>query len=373
MVGAVMATVSGSGKRVTAWLGAAALAGALASPAAALSVHSYGPQGSFLIPGNTFDALPDGRLIVSSGNSVFLESAARSRSFSLLGTLNTAGGSVSGFGASFISVSPDGSKVAVGDNNFGAAAKVAVFDVANPGATQWFSVPNFSAAWRNSSELFVSGGADSIYRLDLGSSSIQTVLGNIGGASGGIAFDAQGNLYTANGFDFDATPGTPETGWIKAYSAAQVDAALTTLTPLDFTSQGILVADLLSGSPLEFDNAGNLLVGGGDFFGGVNDQDFVALVQASLVQQTLLGGPIITSADLVHVHRLDPDTTSSFNFYSVVYNAATNEVLVKDFVGPVHSFAPVPEPLAASLAGMGLLGLSMTLTSRRRRGSVSAH
>ncbi len=278
-----------------------------------------------------FDFLNDGRMIVLAGTDVYVEDAIRSRTSSLLGTLENA--NIPAFGGAFLRVSPDGAVVAVGNNGFGPGAEVGIFE---PSAIDglisvtWYEVQHFEAAWYDNHTLLLTAGFDGtvVSALDISDPDAPTnttVINNIGGASAGVALDADGNLYTGNGFQF---AGPSETGWIKSFAHADWTEALASDTPIDFEASGILVADLLSASALGFDAEGNLHVGGGDF--GTGDLDYAGLVRAAAVDEALAGGDPADPEDPQEVRRLDPDEQFDGNFYDVNFNALTCELFIRE-------------------------------------------
>ena len=99
-------------------------------PAArAEAFNGYALQARIVLPDGAgpFDVLGDGRLVTLVGADVYLETSVGSRSFSLHGTLPDA--DLPSFGAAFLRVSPDGGKIAIGNNggaSFGAAVKRAL-------------------------------------------------------------------------------------------------------------------------------------------------------------------------------------------------------------------------------------------------------
>ncbi|NOS99722.1 MAG: hypothetical protein HOP29_03755 [Phycisphaerales bacterium] len=287
------------------------------------------------------DALPDGRLIALLQDDVYVQNCFDPERIEWMGTLPDA--DLASFGAAFVRVSPDGTRIAVG-NNGGASLvdfEVGVFEL--PGlAGVWFTGGHFDANWYDDTLLALTAGdfvnPGVVTMLDTASpipgAPVNTVVvDNIGGGSGGVTFDAVGNLYTGNGF---ALFGPSDTGHVRAFDFASWSPALSGGMPVDFEVDGVLIIDALSASPLHFDASGNLLIGGGDFSGG--DIDAVAVVDATAVADALGGFGPANVFDATQVQRLDPDTTTEFNFYGVVHNPGTDEVLVTD--GPVHAFAP---------------------------------
>lgn len=317
------------------------------------------------------DCLPDGRVVAIVGDDIFVESAAGSRVFASAGMMPAA--DIASFGAAFLRVSPDGSKIAVGNNGGAdfATFQVGIFDF--PSLTgDWYTAAHFDAEWVDATHVALTAG-------DFGSPAVVTVLDttspdpgapinpvvieNIGGASGGVAIDELGNLYTGNGF---TTSGPSGTGAIKAFAAADWNAVLGGSPALDFESGGTLVVDVLSAAPLGFDAEGNLYVGGGDFSkeGGF---DFVALVRASAIDDALAGFGPANANDSNLVRRLDPEPEVDANFFSVNFNTGAGELYVRD--ARVHVYRDlmgVPTVGEWGLCVMSLLTLTAgTLVIRR--------
>jgi len=295
---------------------------------------------------SVFDVLNDGRLIVLVGADVYVETAADSHSFAQTGTLPAA--DLPSFGAAFIRVSPTGTKIAIG-NNGGASFsnyQVGTFEV-DTLAGVWFVAGHFDGEWIDNTHIALTAGdfgsPSVVTVLDTGSPNPlspvnTTIIDNIGGASGGIAFDSAGNLYTGNGFQ---TSGPSGTGAVKAFLHAAWTAALKGGPPLDFETGGVLVVDVLSASPLAFDRQGNLLVGGGDFSSST-DFDFVALVRPSAVAAALSGHGPADPNDPEQVGQLDPDKANGFNFFSANFDPALGRLYVRDYgSAAVHTYLDV--------------------------------
>lgn len=313
---------------------------AILSPAPAVwadSFDAYRRVGQFTLPAGTaaFDALPDGRLIAISGASVFVETGVRTRQFSSIGVLT--GADIPSFGAAFLRVSPNGSRMAIGNNGgaMGNNPRVGIFTIAGLSG-QWFSAEHFDAGWVDVDRLAITYGdfvdPSIVTVLNVNSANPENpdsviVVDGIGGASAGVAFDAVGNLYTGNGFTFDGPSGT---GAVRAFAAAAWGTAFATETPLDFETQGNAVVDVLSASPLGFDEEGNLLVAGGDF-SQIGQSDFVAIARAPVVAMAAAGGPPVNTDDAAALRRLDPDGGNDSNFYTVGVNRALSEIYVRDF------------------------------------------
>lgn len=318
-------------------------------------------DGSFSVAG---DALPDGRLLMVTGNSVFLESGVGTGVFSEVALLDAGetGGSTD---PAFLRVSPSGGRVAIG---VGFGKPVAVFDTAalgTPGsptvltsgsAADYFDVGHFGAAWYDDRSLALTAGEfgspSFVSLLDTASSPDspvnEVVVREIQGASAGVAFDGAGRLYTANGF---ALGGGSETGDIRAFAPSEWMAGAA------FETGGVLIGEVLSGGSLTFDLDGNLFVGGGDF--DEFDAGYLGVIEAGAIGAALDGfGPIDVN-DPEQLRRLDP-RGDGFGYFGAAFNAATGELYVTD--GETwYATVPAPGTLAAALFAAAVRG-------RRRRG-----
>ncbi|MEM8834797.1 MAG: hypothetical protein AAGD00_03150 [Planctomycetota bacterium] len=302
---------------------------------------------------HTGDALPDGRLVTVTGSSVFLESSPGSRTFDVVATFDPS--ETPGADPSFVRVSPDGSNIAVG---LGFGQDVAVFQTSalgTPGspaaltsgtAATYFGVNHFDAEWASNSELAITfgnfGTPANVSLLDVTTGTNPTIISNLRGASAGIAFDDQGRLFTANGFD-DGTGSA--TGDIRAFEETDWRAG-----GLNFETDGSFVANLLSGNGLTFDTFGNLAVGGGGAIG---------LVSAESLDDLFASADPVSGSDL---RFIDPEGSGSA-FYNVGSNPFTGEIygITSDFFSESTWFATVPAP--ASI----LLFAAPLACARRRR------
>jgi len=349
------------------WARAGVLSAGLAAMASSAwgAVPAYELVGMYQLPAGAgaFDALPDGRLVVMVGDQIVSQSSLNASAFAPLGSVPA--GLIGSFGAAFISVSPNGQTIAIGDNRAGSGAQnvllldASALNTGGPTAPVLVGAPNYHANWADDSTLYVTGVADFsspgvVTRIDvptITSATAWTVVTGINGASAGVVTDGT-YLYTANGYDFAPGVGS-ETGHVRGFSLASLptkDAGV----PVDFESAGVLVADVLSGSPLGFDPFGNLLAGGGDFGGG--DSGYAAVVDGAVLSLALSGGPAATGADGL---MLAP---AGAQFYTALFNRGTNELLVWAFGDPTVYRYAVPAPGATSLlAAAGLMA------ARRRR------
>jgi hypothetical protein len=330
-----------------AMLAAVSLAIGTAQPVAAdddrIRINDYVEKTGFDFPdpAGAADVLPDGRIIVLAGTEVFRETASGSRVFASLGSLPDA--DFNEFGASFLKVSPEGNKIGVG-NNGGATFdhfQVGVFAIASLTGT-WFDANHFQGEWINQRFLALTAGEFGspaiVTALDTNSAnpanpSNRTIIENIGGGSGGIAFDSRRNLYTANGF---ATSGPSSTGTVKAFLRADWRAAFLGGPALDFEADGTEIVTVLSGAPLGFDRSNNLFVGGSDFFGG-GDTNFAAFIARRAVRSALQGNGPVDTNNPAEVRKVDPDPAANSS-YDIIINQQRDEVYLRSTGNHVFVF-----------------------------------
>lgn len=347
--------------------------GAAGAVAAVLGVESsadaalppYTLVGSFALPAAApgdfnpvpVDVLPDGRLIgIASDGRILVQAAVNAGTYVQAGAIDGAvfDGAFGNFGASFISVSPDGSRLAIGDN--GAFNRVHFVNTGSlapmvTSSTVFASAPNYDGAWADGSSMYVSGfgSAAGVWRVDVAGQTSTQVIENATGGAGGIAIRG-GHLYTGDGFN--TSDGGAPTGNVRAFDLAALAGASSAVS----FDLGTLVADALSASPVRFDAEGNMLIGGGDFFAGSNDFGYAAVVDDEAILAALAGGSIASdSAEL----RLSP--AGGFAYYGVEFNEFTGEVLV--FADGIAYRYAVPAP-----GCLPLLALGGVVAMRRRRG-----
>jgi hypothetical protein len=307
----------------------AAVASSIASPPA------YVGAGSFLLPtaSSVFDDAADGRLIIASETgSILRQNAVNSSAYTTLGSLPA--GSIPSYGAGFVHISPDGSRIAVGDN--GAIGRIHVVTFASlttsgPITPTTIGIPNFDAAWSGPGTLLVNGSpsfgvAPGLRLADAATGSWTDVVSQIGDGSGGVSVHG-GRVYTAIGYDAAGL----RDGEVRSF-ALGLFAGSPPVVPF---STGLFAAQANTGNTLDFDAAGNLIEAG---FGGV------------------------TLVDLATSQRYDLPGLSTTGFYFAIYNDATSEILVRDFGSQTVLRYAVPAP-----APISLLGLTGILAARRRR------
>lgn len=337
----------------------------------------YGLVERFTLPAGSgpIGALPDGRLVTLVDADLYVETASGTRAFAFHGTLPAA--DMASFGAAFIRMSPDGTMMAVGNNGGADFMNLQVGVFAFPSLVgDWFNAGHFDAAWTDATHVALTtgefGSPSRVTLLDTTSvdpsnPTNPTLIDNIGGASGGVAIDAQGNLFTGNGFTIAGPSGT---GLVKAFSQAAWMAAAVG-SPIDFEANGVVIVDVLSASPLGFDGVGNLLVGGGDF-SAAGQSDYVAVVSASAIASALAGNGPVNVLDFDQVRRLDPDFANNGNFFTFAYGALRGEIYVNDFGDlRTHVFRDLMGIPAVSQWGLLTLALALavaaTLTLDRSR------
>lgn len=327
----------------------------------ALGAPNYSLVGQYSVASGIagVDVLPDGRLVgVRADGALFAQTAANSSSWAQIGAIDAA--LLNSFGPSFLAVTPDGSRLAIGDGNFGAGSSVLLVDVntldpMSISAASTVALANYAGRWSDNDTLFVSG-ADGfsggiVSQLTASTLSTRTVVDSLDGASGGVITDGTW-LYTGNGFAFDSAPGNSQTGEVRAFLLSDLANAA---APFSYEASGVAVADALSAASLAIDSRGNLLIGGAEFGGG--ESGFFAVIGADLLSDALAGAGIVPDA---LEQRFDPSGGSAFS-YSVLFNSITGEAIAISG-GVAYRFA-VPTPGA----GLPLLASGLFLVSRRRR------
>lgn len=217
----------------------------------------------------------------------------------------------------FVKISPSGAKIALGTGSylplfvFG-TSQLSVkrpLELRNATGVKEFGTSYYDAVWRDERWLFLNGGSDTgshIYAIDTDSSTGNPIeiIPDIPGASGGVTFDASGNLVTGIGYGFESDA---KTGQLKIWPAADIAKALAG-TPLAYRATGRVLAEgALSAASLGFDADGNLFVGGGDAFGNSGNYGYAGVISAVAVQRVLAGGAIADTANATDYAKLQPD------------------------------------------------------------------
>ncbi len=237
----------------------------------------------------------------------------------------------------FIEISPNGKRIALGS---GLGKPLFVFDTAllsvsappnlrtATGVKIW-DENMYDGAWRGNRYLFINAGAaagSQIYALDTDGTTGEpiAILPDIPGASGGLAFDAAGDLVTGIGYGYGDAP----TGELKVWPASLVDAALAG-TALAYSTTGkLLIEGALSAANMGFDASGNLFVGGGDAFGNSGHYGYAGLVSAAAVQRVLGGGAIADSESPADYVKIQPDPCHNDDATNVWYAPSLGMLVV---------------------------------------------
>ena len=303
-------------------------AGTLAAP------PQFSEVGSETGPGGVWDILPDGRVLAINGNDLLMETAPGSGLYDVAGLMPA--GLISPFGASFMVISPDGSRFMIGDNNFDGAFVylVTTDDLDGSEVTpQPFVHENFQAAWMNNHQIAISYGDPQTFLgevavLDVDNGN-DVVVVSLDGASGGIAFDENGNLLTGNGFDF--AQGGSETGDIRAFSRQEIQTVLDGQAGvIDFPSAGNFVMNALSAYGLSFDENANLFIGGGRF----DEGDFFTIADGAAVDDAIDGfGAVPSDARFIDDPVVDSETR-----YFARYNNHTGQWVVDGGDGSLYLY-----------------------------------
>lgn len=341
----------------------AALSCALVSPAALAGVH-YTLAGSFSLAPDLWavDTLADGRLLgLRADGALLAQTSMHSSSWTQVGAVDAS--LFNAFGPSFLSVSPDGSRIAIGDGNLGAGASVLLLDAAalDPSSVAdatAVALANYAAHWADNDTLYVTGAqgfAGVVSELRASTLATRVVVDSLDGASGGVVTDGAW-LYTGNGFAYESAPGASQTGEVRAFRLSDLGGV-----PLSFEAHGLTVADALSAGSLAIDALGNLVVGGSEFGG---ETGFFSVIDSALLADALNGAGVVPD-DLEAM--FDPASGGAPFGYTVLFNRATGETIALA-EGVAYRFT-IPAP-----GGAGVLALAGALCARRRRiGTVEAH
>jgi len=274
-----------------------------------------------------------GRFLAATGRTIYLQKNFGADLWLPVATL----GPDDTMDPCFIKISPDGTKIGLG---VGSYKPLFVFETsllsvnappnlrAAAGVKIW-DENMYDGAWRGNRYLFINAGADAgsqIYAIDTNGTTGTPIeiLPDIPGASGGLAFDAAGNLVTGIGYGY----GAAATGQLKIWTASSVDAALTG-TGLAYTTTGkILIEGALSAASLGFDASGNLYVGGGDAFGSSGHYGYAGLVSSAAIQQVLTGGAVANPVSPADWAKIQPDPCHNDDATNVWYAPSLGMLVV---------------------------------------------
>ena len=291
---------------------------------------NYLPSRTFRFPSETgpYDALPDGRWVAAGVSSLWVEDAAGS------GTFSEAPAPFSE-AASFLRVRPDGRRAAAGLYGRGVVVSFPLpYSPGDPIAE--VAVSPYDAAWAGTL-LLVSGqgedgaaGTSAVAAADFDAGTAVEVVTGIEGASGGVAVDVDGNMYTGNG-----AAGGSATGEVRAFRPGQWRSALAGGRPADW-AVGAPVVNLLSAAFLAFDGGGNLVVGGGYGVGpaGGFDGGYAGVAAAAAVRAALGGGPPVQPDPPPPAHvlqRLDPTPAADDEFWAAGVSRTRGEIVLRRY------------------------------------------
>jgi hypothetical protein len=304
----------------------------LALPAATMSfttsADAFGADASGDIDGFPLRS----KILAATDSSVFLQKNYGSSSWIVVGN-------VQGFtmDPSFIKISPDHAKVALGTGFYkplyvfptNTLSAVAPTVLGTAPDTKTYDVSYYDGAWRDSRFLFLNSATfddnqpgSAVLVVDTEASdpsqAVRRIIDKIPGASGGVAFDHNGNLITGNGYAYgDQSP----TGQIKIWSADDVASALAPeAPPLDYQASGHVLADhVLSAAWLGVDAKNDLHVGGGDAFGGSGDYGYAALIDATVLSRVLEGGAPLDPKSSKELTIIAPDPCRNDDATAVLF------------------------------------------------------
>ena len=268
------------------------------------------PSGTTEMIDGTFEA--EGRFIAATGKNIYLQRTYGSGQWDLVGTVTNT------MDPSFIHVSPDGNKIALG-MGYGAPLliiPISVLSANNPqvldtsSSVKSFDVTSYDGDWVDNQYFVINGGQwpgpectypyhddpDCTFQSGVGSVDTEStdpehtgilLISGIPGASSDVDVDSNGNLITGLGW---ATGPPNRTGEVKVWATA--DWAADTPQNLDYESNTRIIGqNMLSSGYLGEDAEGNLHVGGGDAFGvgGAVENGYAAMIKAGIVNDIATG------------------------------------------------------------------------------------
>lgn len=345
------------------------------SPATAQRFDGYTDEGgySFAMPTDQFtlmDTFPagttaivdgyrlEGRNLAAVGDGIYLQKNTGSSSWLRVATTPVS------MDPSFLEISPDGSTIAIGTGwykplIFVAAEDLSVgapIDLATWPAAKLVDANYYDAAWLDDRYLLINAGdfaTSWVYAVDRHAPDpaltfVDLVTG-IPGASASVVVDPNGNVVTGNGYGFAG-----DTGDLRAYSAASISAALSSGTAIEWSAGTLIGKNVLSAAHMVFDAEGNLLVAGGDVFGGSGDAGYVAVIDAAAYERALAGGAPVDRDDPNELRRIVPSTCGAGGYSSVYYVESTDMLVGTCTYGSPNGLEVFLPPTAPDSDGDGI-------------------
>ncbi len=339
--------------------------------------------GNWLLPRNSTHTAMDvfrvgpyaGRALAATGRQILLQDAPYSSSFTEVGNVGTMT-----LDASSIKISPDGEWIVLMTHHD--KAVLLLFSTAtlmqtgstvlwnngdgylangSPGAGVDSAVaPLYDMAWMSNSRYFAATGgnwgipASGVVLLDRTNlaGNMQSLLAAgdfLPGNSGGLAIDADDNLFLGLGLGSDRTAyggidASLHSGDIRAFAADEwrsigVGEEVTPTQTITWATGRMVAQNVLSAAHVSLDHLGNLLAGGWNFYGGSRISDpaeqggFTAAIHRKVIAR-VLGNPQGVQADRAdgtEFRKFTPAALSPFSTAagimsggraaSVVYNA----------------------------------------------------
>ena len=281
-----------------------------------------------------------GRILAANDKSIYLQKnygAGGNANFLTVGTVPLGSGAMD---PTFIKISPDGEKIALG---LGWGQPIYVFptsmlSVNNPveldndvySQISVFDTDCYEAVWIDDAgsdyRLAINRGnmvdyTSEVVILDttqpVSASNPKVVIAGIDGSSADVDVDLSGNLITGNGW------ATGRTGEIKIVAKTDWETAYSTGSPVQYETDPkakLLANNILSAADLGVDKDNNLHVGGGDFLDG-SEQGFAAVVHNSVLTRVLAGGLPVDENNTSEYKELAPDPAGDDTATNAEYNS----------------------------------------------------
>lgn len=289
------------------------------------TIASYATAADFF-PDGTADLIDgkyeaEGRLIAATGTSIYMQRTYGSSVWDVVATVPSA------MDPSFIHVSPDGDKIALGlgYNQALLIVPTSVLSVQNPpdltataAVDQFPQISYYDGDWRDNRYFIVDGGSwptgcsppydenpacnfsSGVGAVDTEDNNPATHVGapliqNIGGASSDVEVDGSGNLITGIGWSTEG-----RTGELKVWADGEWDPVNGSSNDYESNTR-YLATNVLSGAYLGQDAEGNLHVGGGDAFSSTppiaSENGYAAIIANGVVGRVAAGGAAVNDGD----------------------------------------------------------------------------